>query len=204
LFGQRDDALNSIVTIICGAIVLFFPVFVFFKIYYNFQILETEEFKDKYATLIEDLDLHSKWAPLYLCFFLLRRFITIVTIVLAPGAIYLQLVTLMVLSILNCIYLLHLKPYLDKSFNKLEFYNELTILLNIYLMLFFIDPSLQTNTTHRNFFGWLMILNAALNILGNLALILNQSVRKTLADCRHKFAEKRAKTQRENKLIEIA
>ena len=85
------------------------------------------------------------------------------------------------MSLLLLIYDVHVKPFEQPLLNKLEFFNELSILVAAYHLPLFTD-FVDDRTTHY-FAGWSLILFVICNILVNLTVMF----KRTLAENKPKL-----------------
>ena len=66
-------------------------------------------------------------------------------------------------------YLVNVRPFYDKNKMKLEFVNELTIVICFYIILLFLDPSIESQG--REFLGWSIIVIAISSAVFNMATV---------------------------------
>ena len=67
----------------------------------------------------------------------------------------------------NLIYLLKFKPFEDKFSQKFEIFNELTVLVNLYIYLMYAGE--EYHIDQKTAAGWLSISNLVFNMCFNLA-----------------------------------
>ena len=74
------------------------------------------------------------------------------------------------------------KPFIVNRANRIEVFNELSILLCIYNTNVLLDESIPTDL--KNTIGWILIGVAILNVFVNLALTIFISVVDVFVSCR--------------------
>ena len=105
---------------------------------------------------------------------MVRRFATVITLVLLPYHQYFCLNLLLIFSMMHLMYILDCKPLLSRHENNTEVFNELCNLLSIYFANTFLDESLSLDLMDK--MGWAMIAIAVVSVLFNLAEMLKQTV----------------------------
>jgi len=91
---------------------------------------------------------------------------------------------LILLSLAQVALLLGVRPYKDKSMQKFEVYNELTVLVSCHLHhLFLVELKDATvNYDMKALLGWLTILNVSQNIILNLVILGIDSLKTLWAE----------------------
>lgn len=84
-----------------------------------------------------------------------------------PG---IQIVLLNLLNLFSMIYLGYFSPFKTKFRNRLEIFNEVTVLMSSFYMMCFTDlvGTLEAQST----MGWVMIVTIVLNSLINISIVL--------------------------------
>ena len=125
-------------------------------------------------------------------FLLVRRVAFAVVVFCMSDVLVFQLLTLICCAIIHAVYLLALWPLEKNRDNKLEVYNEITILLLLYHLMCFSDmvPEHQI----RYSIGYSYIVCACTDICLHLVLILRENIRNVRLKIKKKIYErKRAK-----------
>ena len=113
-------------------------------------------------------------ALIYNAFFLWRRLLFAIIIVLLKERPSLRIVLFFYQSIGLLIYVVLVKPFEDPQQNKIEIFNELCILLSGYHLIAFTDfiPQGQAYDEVRGWFGYSMIGITALNVVVNTTIAI--------------------------------
>ena len=123
-------------------VLLAFPIFIIWLLYYYYDKLNEKEMKVKIGTLYSKIKLHSELTSLPFTstsYFLFRRFLIAVTTVLLQYFRLMQIAAYMTQSMLALTFTLTVQPYEVPLFNRLEIFNEFFILITSYFMLLCLD-----------------------------------------------------------------
>ena len=99
-FSTPADILNSVVTIIVLIGLIYFPIWIFMKVYSNREDLENPEFQEELAWLFEDIRATEMSSALYQFFFILRRLYLAIILTFFPQASIIQVCSFVFLSVL--------------------------------------------------------------------------------------------------------
>jgi hypothetical protein len=125
--------------VILFTIITILPMILVWFVSKCFHKLDKKSLEVKYGVFWEGLD-HSRKSPLAFNFiFMLRRYFFALYIVFLPGMPAAQIQLLMLQCVFILIYIAYCKPFKLSMMNKLEMFNELTILTCCYHMLTFTD-----------------------------------------------------------------
>jgi hypothetical protein len=122
---------------------------------------------------MEGISPHSKWTFMYNLFFMTRRLITAVFIIVFNTIPLLQLAGMLFPSVLTLGYLIGNMPFKKDLDNWIEIFNEITVLVVTHVVLSFINPLHAVEV--RLMLGWFMIISTSFNIVSNLIIILVNS-----------------------------
>lgn len=92
---------------------------------------------------MEGISRKNKMSMLFNCFFMLRRFIFSVVLLVATETSAFQIIALNKLSFVSLIYIFTVKPYKMASHNFLEAFNEGVVFIISYFALIFSDVNLD-------------------------------------------------------------
>jgi hypothetical protein len=84
------------------------------------------------------------------------------------------------------IYNIHARPFEEPDLNRLEIFNEITILISAYHLLAFTDwipDSEEYSHIHENF-GISMLTFTAINVIVNTSIMFVKTVKKLRMNCR--------------------
>ena len=188
-FATNDDIMCSTITIFYTCLVVYFPVYAYFKIKFH-----QDNFDDPdpfLETLLEGVNPHNYHASMYTVYFLIRRFLTGFGLVVFVANPFFQCASLMVFTTVNLIYLINIQPLEDSKQNKIEILNEVTVMLSAHVFNIFLRG--EGTDGFINNMGWVYIGISVFNILINLAIVLIDSIYETGSE----YLEKR---QQEKKL----
>ena len=139
MWGTAFDIINNLSCIILATAVAIFPVFILVFYCYKFEKWESEEFSEKYGAVFEGLRKDSRASLLYPIFFILRRFILVIVATVTQKNIFVQVLSMQVLSFLQISYLVRYRPFEEPLLQKLEIFNEVTTILLVDLLTIFSD-----------------------------------------------------------------
>ena len=112
-FATNDDIMCSTITIFYTCLVVYFPVYAYFKIKFH-----QDNFDDPdpfLETLLEGVNPHNYHASMYTVYFLIRRFLTGFGLVVFVANPFFQCASLMVFTTVNLIYLINIQPLEDSK-----------------------------------------------------------------------------------------
>jgi len=127
--------------------------------------------------LLEESNLKSYNASLIGVFFLYRRFWLAIILVLMYKVPALQVLMLMMFSLLNLGYIIIVKPH--KESNLLLIFNELTILICLYMMIIYLNCTIIELSIN---ISWVFISVCCFNMIVNLSLIVFSIVKTVIHD----------------------
>jgi hypothetical protein len=162
---ERDDIINAWMTILMTSFVMGFPVFIYVFLRRNAEKLQLEDFKGRFESLYLNVDTSVKKSILTVSLFVFRRLIYSINIVLFSGSTCTQLFVQFFCCLLMLLFFADVKPMNQPFLNRMELFNEMTLLVCSYFLFAFTDFVPDANT--RFMIGWAFIGLAALNILVN-------------------------------------
>ena len=110
------------------------PLLLTFTYFKNHSEWPTDNFQTKHGALFEGVKLQSKLVSngavlFYIMSFFLRRIAFVIALFLFDKTVWAQLTLLMLSTMTILITYLHLKPLEDKKAQRIEIFNELTMLV---------------------------------------------------------------------------
>ena len=186
----------SIFNIIFAVIVLVMPILTSIFYYINIDRVDEEEFKRKYGTLYDGLQLDDsedkrKSAIIYPFLFIVRRLVFMITVVWFDYFVWLQISTQFALCIMMIMYLGFIWPFKSAFITWMEITNELAVLLLCYFMFTFTDWIPKAKT--RYLIGWIFIAIIVIHLSVHLAVL----IRSTFIEMKRKAKDKYAKKNKE-------
>ena len=163
----------SLTTVFYDFALILFPVYVFIFIHDNFSTLNTDNTRNRYGIFYEGMSLKTKLNALYNVIFMTRRLITAVILVLMYDFPFFQTQLLLVMSTANVIYMISFKPLSDKTQNKIEILNEVTIMLCCHCLDCFLNTAIPLEA--RDLVGWALMAFASVNIAINIGIIISST-----------------------------
>ena len=132
-FNQADDKTNSLIAFI----IIFYVAFLSFKITkinikYSGKLKKSV--KKKYKIYFEGISNKNNLNAFEKTFFILRRLLQVLALVLLNSFPIFQSLTFTSLSLINLIFILKFNPFESKSKNRIEAINECLILLASYFV----------------------------------------------------------------------
>mmetsp|Transcript_17852 Transcript_17852/g.27621 ORF Transcript_17852/g.27621 Transcript_17852/m.27621 type:complete len:315 (-) Transcript_17852:321-1265(-) len=162
-FQTVDDSLNSMIALVFLVGVPAFPLWAAFIIH---REVKATKRNPTFGLFTEEFDTSSPLKAQYQSFFLARRLSLVAILVFMRGEVFFQCTFVTHLSLLNLVYLTYVQPFKDEQSNRLEAFNELTVLFSSTLIMTFLNAG--SELTFREFSGWLLIGTVCLNIGVNL------------------------------------
>lgn len=127
-----------------------------------------------FRVFYEGVRIHQSTTANYTLFYLLRRFLTALVLVVLETTPFFQCAILLELSMINLSYILSTKPLINRSENNVELVNEGTIYLSALLLTNFLNEATPVNLA--SVLGWILIAIIGLNILFNFGLVAFSTV----------------------------
>ena len=169
---------------------LLFPFFTVWFIFEYEHRFHEHEFERKFGSFYEGIRLDSKMALQWNSFFTLRRLIlayTSIWLLEYPG---IQIQITLLITLLQILYLSLVQPFKDKFLNKVEVFNEITIMLVCYHMFLFTSyvpsPEIQIDV------GYSAVAMVLMNVLVDMGIILKQGLGDFYEKIRRKLRRGRA------------
>ena len=189
-FKSFTESASSVAGFTLLFLAVAYPVYVWVLLFRNFDekvkpknegmalqvqipIVRTQEFKQKYGSLTEDLNLRSKLALIYQVIFMFRR-LGLALIIFSPALFHMSGLTFQLLVVgesLQLFYIGAVMPFTLKHRNTIELINQSVILLNAYYMYVYCDFVLDVETRYAT--GWSNLILLLVFILGSALGILS-------------------------------
>ena len=175
----------TVFTVCFALVVLFMPTFTLLFYYNKIDSVEEHEFKTKYGTLYDGLQLDleedkRKSALFYPFLFIVRRLIFMITVIFMAHFTWSQIATQFAFCFIMVIYLGFVWPFVCHSITKIEIFNEIMAILLCYLMLCFTDWIPRAKT--RYLAGWIFIAVICVHLGTHLTILVSNSYK----NIRHK------------------
>jgi hypothetical protein len=151
------------------------PCFILIFYCRNFDCLEDEEFIEKWGAVYEGLE-YMRASLFANVIFVLRRMLFAYTCIKLSDSLWLQISMSMVVTTLAASYHVHYKPYEELLLDRLEIFNEVTIILLFSFVYCF--TSLTRQETHDTIGIFFMTIIAG-NISVHLYFIFSNIIRDT-------------------------
>ena len=116
-----------------------YPLYIWIFLFVKFPNLKQNELQLKFGSIYQGIDLTRRSPLLYNVLFVLRRLIFAIACVIFKGNPFFQIQVLIYQCTLLIIYLFFVQPFERKIFNKLEIFNEITIVIVTYHLFVFTD-----------------------------------------------------------------
>ena len=137
LFNGLNTGLTGIFVFILVALPIFIAIF--YPI--NFKRMDEDDFKQKYGEVYGGMHPNRIECILHPIFFLLRRYIFVITICIPifSDKSWLQIEFQLILTMISLLFLLHFNMYLESLVEHLEIFNEVTTMILLYHLLGFTE-----------------------------------------------------------------
>ena len=194
-----SDIINSLVTMVYIGMGIVFVLVGFIRLYRNRHDLQSKQFNHSMRVYLEGVRNSSLSKMMYNLVFLSRRLITGLVLVMLSPYPYFQSYTLVVLSFLNLLYLIDVKPL--KKGNGYEIFNEVFIYICSMIMANMLDASINTSLNELR--GWLMIGMSTSNLVINMVLTILSSLSDIYYSQRDAYFKRKAKKEIKNRLKQL-
>lgn len=175
----------STITVVYTCLMLFFPLYVYKLIIYHKE--NSGIYDGVYEILMEGVNPHNFHASMYIVYFLGRRFASGALLVVFVEYPFFQCAILLIFSTINLIYIITVKPLEDKKQNRIEYFNEFSIITCAHIYNIFLRG--EGTIGFINGTGWMFMAMAAFNILGNLCIVVMDTLADTTNNCIAKYHE---------------
>ncbi|CDW72414.1 UNKNOWN [Stylonychia lemnae] len=153
------------------------PILIGVLLVYNNQKLEKHQnFKIQFGSLYANVKTEQFTSYLYNVAFILRRLQFAIMIVFVGNYPCIQIMTQIWVSFMCIFYVFSQKPFIEKSDNITEFFNEMTILLVLCFLTTNVSATSTIDTQYE--LGFFMIGIIVINILVNFGLFLKVNIFK--------------------------
>lgn len=143
----------------------------------------------KYNLIIEGFRTDTLMRANYMFYFIMRRFISSMTLIVLIDYPYFQLVILLALSLMNMNYLIGTKPLRDA--NILELLNEMTIYIVVLMMCNFMNSAMPLQLADQ--LGWILIGVVACNMIINITVTCVNMLKSFISANSYILVEKKVK-----------
>ena len=133
-----------------------------------------QRLRREYELFLEGSNLKTMRQSLNQFYFIRRRLISALVLVLLSEYPYFQISIMLLMSFYNLIYLITDKPLADQRENKIEIFNETCILLFGYMVATCLNEAIPQSLNDT--IGFLLIGFTSTNIIINLALVGQQTI----------------------------
>ena len=130
---------STIFAMIMGGLSIGFPIIIGVFLLAFKAKLPSPNFKAKFESFYENIDISRKTALLYNVLFILRRLINAAVVIFLMDYPGIQVQILIMISLLLLIYLMFIMPMETKRLNYLEIFNELCVLFSCLHLFIFTD-----------------------------------------------------------------
>ncbi len=171
-----SDKIASVIAIIILMVVCTFPFFVWALLWKKITSLKDQSSVDAYGSTYNEIRVDSKSALMYNVFYMLRRlWIALIATMLKEFS-FLQVQLIVLHSIVMTIYVTLFKPFELPLLNRMEVFNEYTIMLATVHLLTFTQFVPEPETQY--IMGWSIIGITVLNIAVNMFVMFYSSLRQ--------------------------
>jgi hypothetical protein len=158
--------MNSVFTIVYVFILLAYMIYSHYMVAKNFKDIEKKHIANKLKLFIEGSNHGSFHGAMFNVYFMYRRLLTVLILVLLEKLPSIQITLLTIFAVANFIYTVVELPYEENNIG--EILNETAILLCAYMINTFMN-CLDSNFSEN--LGWVFISICGLNIFINLIMI---------------------------------
>ncbi len=180
-YDEWGDIISTVFSLAMLCVCLFAPITFVVVMLRKFSYLERNKIKIRWGKIFEGLDLKKgRTVVLQMAHYFLRRFMLIVVIV-CQDYIIVQIMTVCFSFVTELIILGFIRPFKDPFNNKMEYFNELVILLTMYCLMCFTDwiPNIDMQTN----IGWVICGVVSSHLLLNMFFMMKGNVKKVKMRC---------------------
>ena len=131
---------------------------------------ENKEINNNWNILFTGIRINDRLAIHYQLIYILRRMAFVLIAYYGDVHIVFQLMATMVNQVLMISYVAAARPFKDRALNFLELFNELTIMMVIYML--FLITDFCTETFVKNMTGYAIIYITIFNMAVNLSIMV--------------------------------
>jgi hypothetical protein len=175
-WDTNKESFSSILALFFFVCVVIFPFFIWILLWKKIDKLKNEDFADRFGSTYFELKTDNKNALLYNVFYTLRRLLIAVLVIFAGDIWVMQILLMLFHSQLLLIYLIKVQPYVLPELNYLEIFNETSICIASYHLLFFTDFTTEPEFQYK--VGWSIIGITTINILVNMLIMVKATIIK--------------------------
>lgn len=190
-----SDIISTVFSLAMLSVCVFAPITFVVVMLRKFSYLERNKIKIRWGKIFEGLDLkRGKTVVLQMAHYFLRRFMLIVVIV-CQDYIIVQIMTVFFSFVTELIILGFVRPFKDPFNNKMEYFNEVIILLTMYCLMCFTDwnPNIDMQTN----IGWVICSVVGSHLLLNMFFMMMGNVKKVSMRCKRAIKIRAHKRMRE-------
>jgi len=185
---------NYMAIFIAGLACLF-PIFILVWYLCRMHLWETEEFKNKWGAVLDDLDIgreDGKWVVIILpVSYFVRRLAFVLVLVFWYEFLWGQIAIMTMLSVAMIIFINWWKPMESRFMSNMETFNECIALCTIYLMMSMSDavPDAELRNNYGQFFIAVLCLYLGVhmvNLFGDLCFKIKSRCRQCFHKCTRK------------------
>ncbi|TNV87548.1 hypothetical protein FGO68_gene6265 [Halteria grandinella] len=181
-----SDTICSLSALTFATAQLSFPFALWALLWSNFGSLVQSDQNERYGSSYFEIKTSSRAALLYNVLFMVRR------LVYAGAAVFLdkhppiQAFVLIASSLMHLAYIMYARPFMERTLNSMEMFNEGCILIASYHTLIFSDGIPSDNAGEIIDFqykaGWCLIGIVSVNVLVNMSVMVYQTKMTTTQD----------------------
>lgn len=176
IWSNESNSFTNIFTFVTLAIITIAPLAIWRFLIKNNQQLKNQEMINRYGSIYSELCFERRGPLNYYPLFLLRRYLFALSLVFLEGWPILQANLLFLQSLVSITYLIYTRPFENSTVNKLEIFNELTILAVTYPVFIYADPTDENMEAYYNV-GWFIILAVVLNSIVNMVFVFAEAIK---------------------------
>lgn len=188
-FNSYGESIQSLACICFLAIDLILPYIAICYAAKNFELLNTRRIRARFGALYQDLRLSNGIRVLYQpTFFLIRRIILALTVVVIKEMLILQLLLVFFQSFVAILILQLANPYRIESQLRMEMLNECVLLTVAYTIICFSSWIPNIETKYK--IGYVSSCIVCIHLIVNLSIITYTTIKTNIRRCQLKKATK--------------
>ncbi|CDW76643.1 UNKNOWN [Stylonychia lemnae] len=176
--SNSSDQFASVFAICLFGAMILFPITIWAITFAFRNRLDNQNIRARIGALYNEIRVTNNdknITILYNVIYLLRRLSFSLVAVTLQDYPCQQIQSFQLTSILILIYDISVKPFETRKLNLIEIFNEMTILVVSYFMYLLTDY--ESNAERQYLIGWQLIAIVTLNMIGNIAMMMIQSIK---------------------------
>jgi len=183
-----EDNVSAIFALATAVLVMYAPVFLLHLMQKNYTIISTLVFQKRYSSIIKELKTSSPIQYMYYPFFLIRRALFAVTLVILANHPKIQIIVFVIQAIVMMTYICIVRPQLSKLLLAMNIISEFLLIVIHSFSWIFLNPDYSEE--ELQFYGLILIGLIAIYLVINWVVVIYITALNIREKCRQKRLRK--------------